>query len=267
LKDASAANPAAAKELALVTGASMGLGEEFARQLAARGIDLVLTARSTDRLHALSAQLSPHVKCHVFPCDLAQPAASSQIADYLQQNDLKPNWLINNAGFGDAGAFDSLSPEKVRDICMVNMVALTELTSRLLPTLKSSPPGTARILNIASVAGLQSVPYFAVYSASKAYVLSFSDALYEELKRHDIRVTCVCPGYTATNFAANNQINKKHFTNTQSAPDVVRLSLQASDRAKPIVVTRSQWQVPVARLLPRFILRPVAASIARQYRE
>lgn len=252
------------QELALVTGASMGLGEEYARQLCARGVNLVLTARSTDRLEKLAAELSAKVKVHVFPCDLAEPVAALRICEYLQQNDLQPNWLINNAGFGDAGAFDSLSPERVRDICMVNMVALTELASRLLPVLKQSP-GTARIMNIASVAGFQAVPYFAVYSASKAYVLSFSDALYEELRPQGIRVLCVCPGYTATNFAVNNKISKKAFTRTQTAQAVVAMSLRASDRGTPIVVTRSQWQIAAARLTPRFLMRKIAARIARGY--
>ena len=255
------------RELALVTGASMGIGEEFARQLAARGIDLILTARSVDRLNALAQQLSPQVKTYVFQCDLAAPDAAQRIVEYLTQQNLRPNWLINNAGFGDAGAFANLPPERVRDICVVNMVALTELTSRFLPVLKRSARGTARILNIASVAGLQSVPYFAVYSASKAYVLSFSDALYEELHPEGIRVTCVCPGYTATNFAVNNKISKKSFTRTQSAEAVVRASLRASDAGRAVVVTRNRWQIPVVRLFPRFILRKVAASIARKYTE
>jgi short-subunit dehydrogenase len=243
----------------------MGLGQEYARQLAARGIDLILTARSTSLLEKLASQLSSQVKTHVFPCDLSQPGAALQVFEYLKSNNLKPNWLINNAGFGDAGAFESLPPERTRDICMVNMVALTELTSRLLHILKQAPAGTARILNIASVAGLQAVPYFAVYSATKAYVLSFSDALHEEMRPHSIRVLCVCPGYTATNFAANNNINKESFTHTQSAEAVVRISLRASDQGKSVVVTRNRWQVAAARLTPRFVMRKVAASIARGY--
>ncbi|MGI8905962.1 MAG: SDR family NAD(P)-dependent oxidoreductase [Candidatus Sumerlaeaceae bacterium] len=255
------------RELALVTGASMGLGEEYARQLAARGVDLVLTARSTDRLNSVAQELRGAVQTHVFSCDLSAPGAAKQIVDFLALENLQPNWLINNAGFGDAGAFEKLSPERVRDICMVNIVALTELTSRLLPVLKAAPPATARIINLSSVAGFQPVPYFNVYSASKAYVLSFSDALHEELKPQGIRVLCVCPGYTATNFAANNGISKKHFSRTQSAAEVVRRSLIASDAGKSVLVTRSHAQVLAAKFAPRLLVRKLAASVARTYTE
>lgn len=255
------------RELALITGASMGLGEDYARQLAARGIDLVLVARSEDRLNSIAAELrgKHQVATHVFPCDLSEAGAAEKIMHYLERENLRPNWLINNAGFGNAGAFETLTPETVRDICMVNMTALTELTARMLPVLKQAPRGTARILNLSSVAGFQPVPYFGVYSASKAYVLSFSEALHEEVKPHDIRVLCVCPSYTATNFAANNGINKTRFTSTQSSPGVVRMSLEASDSGRAIVVTAAKAQTLAPRLLPRFAVRKIAAAVAKDY--
>jgi len=254
--------------LALVTGASMGLGAEYARQLAARGVHLVLTARSEAPMEALAEELrnAHRVQVHVFPCDLAQPGAAGQIVRFLEENNHRPNWLINNAGFGEAGPFERMPADRIRDMCMLNMVALTELTSRMLPILKQAPAGTARILNIASVAGFQSVPYFAVYSATKAYVLSFTEALHEELRPAGIRVTCVAPGYTATNFAHNSGIQKKIFTSAQSAEEVVRDSLRASDRGKALIVHRNHLQILATRLVPRAVVRKAAAQIAKTYK-
>lgn len=256
------------EELALITGASMGLGAEYARQLAARGVNLVLTARSQQAMLDLASELreAHAVQVHVCPLDISVPGASEQLMAFLQEKDLRPNWLINNAGFGAIDAFETQSPELVRDLCMVNMVALTEMTSRLLPTLKSASAGTARILNLASVAGFQPVPYFAVYCASKAYVLSFSEALHEELKPHGIRVTAVCPGYTATNFGKTSGMQKTMFTNAQSPVTVVRDSLRASDSGRAVIVHRNHAQIFASRVLPRIAVRKVAALVAKSYK-
>jgi short-subunit dehydrogenase len=258
-------NENAIPEIALVTGASMGLGEVFARQLSTRGAGVILTARKVDLLEKLAAEIRTRgQKAWVFPCDLSQPDAPSRIEEFLRSENLRPTWLINNAGFGDALPFEKMTPERVRSICEVNMSALTELTARLLPILKLSR-GKSRIINVASVAGFQPVPYFAVYSATKAYVLSFSEALHEELKASGIRVTCLCPGYTATNFAANNGLNKKIFTSAQSAEAVVRSAINASDRGKAVAITRNRAQIFALRFMPRFIVRRVAAMVAKSY--
>jgi len=253
-------------ELALITGASMGLGEHFAHQLASRGVDVILTARSMDLLEKVASELREAGRtAWAFPCDLSLPDAPLQISRFLQENGLEPQWLINNAGFGDALPFKELSPERARAICDVNMSSLTELTARMLPILKKFP-GRARIINVSSVAGFQPVPWFGVYSASKAYVLSFSEALYEELRNEGVRVTCLCPGYTATNFAKNNGLNKKFFTGAQSAEEVVRAALRGSDSGRAVVVTRNRLQIFGLRLMPRRVVRRVAGMVAKTYR-
>lgn len=258
----------AVQELALITGASMGLGAEYARQLAARKINLLLTARSERTMYELSEELKREhgIATYVCPADLSRPGAAEELFNFVQKKQLRPNWLINNAGFGAIDTFDTQSPETVRDLCMVNMVALTELTARFLPLLKAAPRGTARILNIASVAGFQPVPYFAVYCASKAYVLSFSEALHEELKPRGIRVLTVCPGYTATNFGKTSGMHKTLFTNAQSPVKVVRDSLKASDAGRALIVHRNHAQLIAVRMLPRTAVRKIAALVAKTYR-
>lgn len=255
-------------ETALITGASMGLGEEFARQLAARGVNLLLTARSRELLEAVAADARQNfgVRAEIFPCDLALPDAAERIAGWVESlpADLRPNWLINNAGFGEAGPFGALPPEKARAIATVNVTALTELTARLLPALKDAPRGTARIINLGSLAAFQPIPYFAVYAATKAYVLSLSEALAEELGRtHGIRVTCVCPGPVRTRFGENNGIEPDFFEKGQSAPEVVSMALRASDRGQVLLVTASRLRTFATRLAPRPVVRKVAAWMVR----
>lgn len=260
------ADNAKSDRFALVTGASMGLGQIYARRLAARGLNLIVTARSEEQLQKLASELRQDhgIQVHVFPADLSHDGAAVRIAEYVKARNLNITWLINNAGFGDAGAFETLSHEKVRAICMVNIVALSHLTALILPHMLNGT-GDRRIMNIASVAGFQPVPYFGVYSASKAYVISFSEALYEELKPKGIKVLCVCPGYTETNFARNNGINKRYFKGAQSADEVVEQSLKASDAGKAILITRNRAQVFAARFAPRVAVRKFAAAIAKTY--
>jgi len=242
----------------------MGLGEEFARQLAARGENLVLTARSADRLDALAGELGPRhgVQVLTLPLDLAQPGAPAEVARFLDERGLRPKWLVNNAGFGEAGDFDSLDPKRLHDCVMLNAVALTDLTRLLVPAMRGVPGG-ARLINVASTAAFQPLAYFAVYAATKAFVLHLSEALHEELRASGVRVTCLCPGPTRTQFAANNGLAPEFFAAGQTAAEVVRRGLAASDRGRAVCITQSRLLVALSRLAPRAAVRKVAAAMAR----
>lgn len=251
--------------VAVITGASMGLGEVYARQLAARKENLVLIARSADRLHALAAELERvfHVKPKVFPCDLSAPDAAQRIAAYLAEHGLHPKWLVNNAGFGVVGPLDSQEPEAVHGMMMVNMVALVDLTRALLPQMRLIPD--ARIINVASTASFQPVPFFNVYAATKVFVLHFSEALAEELRGSNVRVHCVCPGPTPTNFHVSSNMDPKIFQKGQSAEDVVRWSLEASDRGQVLLICQRRFATVLQKLLPRALVRFLAGKAAKHF--
>ncbi len=183
---------------AVITGASSGLGAEFARQLAPGAEVLVLVARRADALEAVKMELSG-TRTKVLCCvsDLATEAGRSDLIAFLGAHEVRPNLLINNAGLGDYGSFASSSAEKTRTQIELNITALTMLTHAVLPLLQT--PGG--ILNVSSLASTLPMPELAVYAASKAYVTSFSEALAIELAPKGITVSCVCPGPTPTNFS------------------------------------------------------------------
>ncbi len=182
---------------AVITGASSGLGAEFARQLAPLADSLVLVARRADALEAVKRELSASC-AKIFCCvaDLATDEGRKEVVAFLEENGVLPNLLINNAGLGDYGSFASSSTEKTRTQLELNITALTMLTHALLPKL-GRPAG---ILNVSSLASTLPMPDLAVYAASKSYVTSFSEALAVELAPQNITVSCVCPGPTPTNF-------------------------------------------------------------------
>lgn len=251
--------------VAVITGASMGLGEEFARQLAHRRVNLVLVARSGDKLRELGEELEQRfgIRALPFPCDLSREGAASKVAGFLEAEGLHPTWLVNNAGFGQVGSFDTMEPERLHDMMMVNMVSLVELTRLLLPMLRLGRD--TRIINVSSTAAFQPVPFFNVYAASKAFVLHFSEGLTEELRGTDVSVLAFCPGPTPTNFAENNEIDPRLFDKGQSAADVVRWALRASDRDKAVLTTQRSAPIFLARFVPRFLVRRVAGMIARSF--
>jgi short-subunit dehydrogenase len=253
--------------VAVVTGASMGLGEEFARQLGARGENLLLIARSGERLNALATELATRhgVAVHALPCDLAAPGAAAAIEQYLAQHELAPTWLINNAGLADAGPFEAMDHGRLNAQLTVNVVALTELTRRLLPALRRARAG--RIINVASRAAFQPVPFFAVYAAGKAYVLSFSEALREELRGSGVRVTCLCPGPIATEFNRNNAIQSRRRHAGQPPAEVARMGLAGSDRGRAVVIGQGWWTILAQRLLPRGFVCRMAGRITRRDKE
>ncbi len=189
--------------VALITGASAGLGVDFARLFARDGHDVVLVARRRDRLDALAAELtaSRRVAAHVVPADLGDPAAPRRIHDEVHRLGLELDYLVNNAGFGATGAFATTDVRRQVEMVQVNVTALVELTGLVLPGMIAR--GRGRILNIGSTAGFQPGPFMATYYATKAFVNSFTDALAWELGGTGVTATVSCPGATATEFAGH----------------------------------------------------------------
>ncbi|MFE5909261.1 SDR family NAD(P)-dependent oxidoreductase [Streptomyces wedmorensis] len=221
---------------ALITGASSGLGAEFAEQLAARGHDVVLVARSGDRLAALADRLTGEhgVRAHVLVQDLARPDAAARIAEQLAARGLNVDLLVNNAGFGTCGRFEEIPAARDHDQLMVNVVALVDLTHELLPGMLER--GRGSVVNVASNAGFQPSPYFAVYGAAKSFVLNFGLALRQEYRRRGIRVLTLCPGPVETAFFETIGTRKAAVTGAMSTPQfVVRAALRALDRDRGYV--------------------------------
>jgi short-subunit dehydrogenase len=248
-----------ARGITLITGASAGLGAEFARQCRARGDELVLVARRKDRLDALAAELG---SCHVIAADLAQPGAPAKLLADVAGLGLEVETLINNAGFGAAGSFVEAPPERLLEMIDLNVRSLTELCRLALPLMLERRRGF--ILNVASTAAFQAGPYSAVYYATKAFVLSLSEALYEESKGRGVHVTALCPGPTATEFfevaGSPNGRLAKMATDPKA---VVAAGLAGLARNKPIVVPGLMNKVTsqAGRVLPRAALRRAVAAL------
>ena len=184
----------------LITGASSGIGEEFARRYAAQKKDLVLVARSQDKLNKLAEEFtSQHgIRVTVFALDLSEPDAAERLWEETNRAGLEIDVLVNNAGFGTSGDVADESPERLEQEVRLNCLTLTGLTARYLPVMRERKNGT--IINIASTAAFQPLPHMAVYGATKAFVLSFTEALWSETRKDGIRVLAVCPGSTDTPF-------------------------------------------------------------------
>jgi len=199
------------KLTALVTGASGGIGEELARLFAADGHDLVLVARSKDKLARLAEELSGahNVAARVVASDLARPEAPQEIFDELQAAGIRIDALVNNAGFGSYGQFAETDSHKELDLLQVNVVALTHLTKLFLPAMIEHKGGY--VMNVASTAAFQPGPLMAVYYASKAYVLHFSEAIANELEGTNVVVSALCPGPTETGFVAAAGMEKSNL--------------------------------------------------------
>jgi len=245
-----------ARPVTLVTGASAGLGAEFARQCAKRGEALVLVARRRDRLDALAAEIGGEV--HVFAADLAPPGAAASLIAQLEAEGLSVDTLINNAGFGLSGRFADLPPERQLEMIDLNVRALTELAHLVLPGMRER--GAGAILNIASTAAFQPGPGMAVYFATKAYVLSFSEALHQELKGTGIRVSALCPGPTATEFGEVARFGRPGPARLSAdAASVVAAGLEGLDRGRAVVVPglANKVSAQASRFLPRASMRRI----------
>ena len=252
---------------ALVTGASSGTGVELARIHAQRGGDLVLVARRQDRLEALKAELEQAhaVTVHVIAKDLSDPAAAREIHDDLATRGVPIDYLINNAGFGNGGFFHEQDWAKNEAMIMVNCVALAALTRLFVPDMIAR--GGGRILNVASMAGFLPGPLQAIYYATKAFVVSFSEAMGNELRRTGVTVTALCPGPVDTEFIERANLRKaKGFARTVSAAGVAQVGYDAMLAGKPIIVPGIVNKVIVHFLL-RITPRGRATKISRKMME
>jgi len=247
------------RPVTLITGASAGLGAEFARQCAARGEALALLARRRDRLEALKAELGGEV--HIFAADLALPGAPAGLIAQMHAQDLQIATLINNAGFGLAGRFDRQPAERQSGMIDLNIGALTELARAVLPAMIERRSGA--ILNVASTAAFQPGPNMAVYYATKAYVLSLTEALHQELKGTGVKVSALCPGPTETEFFDVAQVKGMLRKLATDAPSVVRAGLRGLDRNQAIVIPglRNKAMAQSYRFVPRALMRRVIARI------
>ena len=243
-----------ADQWALVTGASAGLGAEFARQLASRGMHLVLVARRGELMSELAQELhTKHgTRCEIIVADLSDPAEPKRILDEIAGKGISIELLVNNAGFGVVGEVENAKVDRLLQLIRLNISALTELTYRLLPAMLER--GHGAILNVSSLSAFQPVAYMGTYAASKAFVLHFSEALHCELKDRGITVTAVCPGVTRTNFfdiAGAPGWLQKH--SSLSVEPVVKSALNAIARRRQFVVPG--WRNFLLTLLVRIASR------------
>lgn len=248
---------------ALVTGASSGLGECFARQLAAAGHDLVLVARNRAALERLALELdAAHgTVSEVLPADLGDRAQLQAVADRVTEGG-PVDMLVNNAGFGFYGPVTSHRPEQETGMVDVDVAAVVALTHAALSVMV--PRGSGNILNVASVAAFAATPGSATYSAAKAFVLMFSEAVHDEVAPSGVHVTVLCPGFTRTRFQANAGIEAKGLPGFvwSEADAVVRAGLDALGRNQAVCVPGAVNKV--AALSPRFATRPLTRRIATQ---
>jgi short-subunit dehydrogenase len=247
------------KPVALVTGASAGLGAEFARQLSGRGYRLVLAARRKERLEELAAALG---NARAVEIDLSAKGSTAALVADLESAGESVSLLVNNAGFGAYGRFDESEPERLRQMVDLNCSSLTELCRAFLPSMIKRREGA--ILNVASTAAFQPGPYMAVYFATKAYVLSLTEALHEEAKPFGVKVSALCPGPTRTEFGSVAGFTSGRFDalGMESEP-VVRMGLDGLERNKAVVIPGMLNKAGAfsTRLAPRALVRKIAGSI------
>jgi short-subunit dehydrogenase len=243
----------------LITGASAGLGAEFARQCAKRGEALVLVARRRDRLDALAAELGG---ARVIAADLGAPGAAARLIAEIEARGQSVGTLINNAGFGVAGKFADRPLDRQSAMIDLNVRTLVELCHLVLPAMRAR--GRGAILNVASTAAFQPGPNMAVYYASKAFVLSFTEALHHELKGSGIKVSALCPGPTATECGEVAGSNSPALTLIRGeSPYVVRAGLKGLDRNKAVVIPglANKITAQISRVLPRATMRRIVGAI------
>lgn len=249
------------RPVALVTGASSGIGAQFARVLAERDHDLVLVARGRARLETLAKELAGQrgVGCEVLAADLTDTAQLATVEARAENVDV----LVNNAGFGTTGRFHELELDAEDREIRLNVVALTRLTHAAARAMAAR--GAGGILNVASIAAFQPTPGNATYSATKAYVLSFTEAVHEELRGTGVSVTCLCPGFTRTEFQARAGFDETQVPGIlwQTADAVARAGLDGLARNKAVVVPGAFYKVAATatRLTPHAITRRAASLV------
>jgi uncharacterized protein len=251
--------------IALITGASSGIGLELARIFAANRHDVVLVARSEDKLRDLARECEQNgSRAHVVAADLAKPGGAKVVRDAVAVLGIQIDVLVNNAGFGVYGRFAGTALERELESIQVNVVALTELTKRFLPAMIAR--GSGRILNVASTAGFLPGPLMAVYYATKAYVISFSEAIANELEGTGVTVTVLCPGPTATGFQAAANLESSRIVSLlrkATSRSVAEAGYDAVMGGKVVSVPGLSNKISALapRLFPRAVIRKVVRAI------
>jgi uncharacterized protein len=256
------------QELALITGASSGIGAEFARQLAADKVDLVLTARRQDRLEALASELTGKhgVRAIAIESDLNTPSGPRKLVERLVAEQLWPTILINNAGLGYYGQFLTQSPADIDAMIHVDVRALTMLCRRIGGQMAKR--GRGAILNVASFAALAPLPRYSVYSGAKAYVVAFSQALRHELKPHGVQVGVICPGFTPTEFfeVSRHDMTMLMRVTQLTVPQVVAAGIRGIKRGKFLIVPGWWYKLNTwtASLVPRTMLSAMSGALVKE---
>src|SRR5437899_2148466 len=254
-------------KVALITGASAGLGSEYAKLFAADGHDVVMVARRRERLDAIAKELreARGRQAHVIAADLSSPAAAGQVVDEVRRLGLQIQFLVNNAGFGTSGPFAEIDLHRELEMIQVNIVSLLTLTRAFLPEMIARKSG--RILNVGSTAGFQPGPFMAGYYASKAFVNSFTEALWFELRGTGVTATACCPGATATEFAQVAGADKSRLfqMGAMAAPEVAACAYVAMMRGKPVAIPglRNKLGLQSLRFAPRVLVLHLAAALNR----
>lgn len=263
-----AAQAAGQRPLALVTGASSGIGLELARQLASKGHDLLLVARNEARLLVLAEELANGhgVRAQVLPMDLSLRDAADHLADEIERRGLAVDVLVNNAGFGLFGRHVETDLADEQQMIDVNITTLTRLTKRLLPAMVRRQRG--RILNVASTAAFQPGPYMAVYYATKAYVLSYSEALSEELGNGGVTVTALCPGPTASGFQDKAAMHDSALVKGKRLPTAAEVAVYGvaallAGRRVAVPGVANKLMVQSLRITPRCLVTRLVALMSR----
>lgn len=257
---------------ALITGASSGIGFELAKLFAASHYDLILVSRSEDALNEIAEDLASKqgISCMVIAADLADPKAPETVWQMVEEAGLEVDILVNNAGFGLYGSFHETELERELDMIQLNIATLTELTKRALPGMLKRKRG--RILNVASTAAFQPGPLMAVYYATKAYVLSFSEAIGEELAASGITVTALCPGPTESNFQVTANMGSSNMIKSWELPPATKVALagfRGLMRGRRIVVPgfRNKVGIQAVRFTPRRVVTRIVQRLQRSIDE
>lgn len=257
--------PPADSATVLITGASSGIGRAFAHLFARDGYTLMLVARRAAVLEELASELSRQYRAtvRVIAIDLADPVAARHLHERLQRERIAVDVLVNNAGFGAQGAFAGLPLERQLQMIHLNVTALTALTRLLLPSMLER--GRGGVLNVGSTAAFQPGPFMAVYYATKAYVVSFGEALADELSGSGLRISCLAPGPTATAFAAEAGAAESRLFQGDTMPvdEVARIGYEGWKRGKPLVIAgaRNRWRAFLVRFMPRAWVRKAVRDL------
>ena len=249
----------------LITGASSGIGAAFARKLAKRGRNVLLVARSEDKLIALCNEIgrTSGIRAQYVAIDLTEPDAPYRLLEETQKRELVIDMLVNNAAFGSMGEFARQDRERELEMVDLNIKSVVDLTHRFLGPMRERQQGT--IINVASTAAFQAVPFMATYAATKAFILSFSQALWEENRPYGIHVLALCPGVTDTNFFAASKIDRPPMRTVQTPEEVVDAALRGMSRRKSVVI--SGWANWVTVEAQRFVPRSfVTKFVGRAFR-